>query len=301
MKGLFSNRSALFQAGVLLYFLLMGLVFSSITGYAMMRISGSIPENIPFYIMQATQFMSNIFVFVLPAAGTAYFCCRNPAKFLCMRKITDVRVLILAAAMIFLISPAVDATIYLNSQMHLPEFMAPVENWMRETEDHATQITEKVLSEDGIFPFIINIIVIGVMAGLTEEFLFRGALLSIIRIKIKNPHIAIWIVAILFSAIHFQFYGFIPRMLSGAVLGYLLYWSNNIWVPAFAHFLNNTVAVVGHKTGIFQNESGSSTLITNDIKTEDLLITGAIAIVGLILSALCAKIMRKICMSPESC
>ncbi len=301
MKGLFSNRSAIFQFGVLLYFLLMGLVFSSITGYAITKIFGSIPENtknISFYTTQTTQFLSNIFVFVLPSIGTAYLCSKNPAKFLCLRKITDARVLLLAAAMIFLISPAIDTTTYLNSKMQLPEFMAPVENWMRKTEDYAAQVTKNLLLENGIFPFITNIIIIGIMAALTEELLFRGALLSIVRKNIKNPHIAIWIVAILFSAIHFQFYGFIPRMLLGAILGYLLYWSNNIWVPAFAHFLNNTVAVVGYKTGIFQNESG--TLITNGMEAEEIFTTGTITIAGLILFFLCAKIMKKICRVPEN-
>ena len=59
-----------------------------------------------------------------------------------------------------------------------------------------------------------------------------------------NPHLAIWITAIIFSAIHLQFYGFIPRMLLGALLGYLFYWSGNLWLSILAHFVNNGFAVV---------------------------------------------------------
>lgn len=306
MKGLFANRSVLFQSGILLYLIVMGVVLSSIFGYAIAMLSNFLSGNSPektselsFYTLHATQFVSNIFVFILPSIGTAYFCSQKPAEFLHMQKITDIRVIILTTLMIFLISPAIDIATYLNSTMSLPEFMAPIENWMRETEDYAAGITEKILSEKGILPFVTNIFIIGIMAGVTEEFLFRGALLSIIRKKIKNPHIAIWIVAIIFSAIHFQFFGFIPRMLLGAILGYLLYWSNSIWIPVFAHFLNNAMAVVGYKIGLFENPSESSTLITTNIETSELIVTITVAITGVVLFALCAKTMKRICLSPE--
>jgi membrane protease YdiL (CAAX protease family) len=194
--------------------------------------------------------------------------------------------------MVFLIIPAIDITSYLNQKIHLPECMSPLEKWMYETEENLTQITESMLSEKGIIPFIINIFIIAVMAGLSEEILFRGALLSIIRKKTANPHMAIWIVAILFSAIHFQFYGFIPRILLGVFLGYLLYWSNSIWVPVFAHFLNNAIAVTGSYMGFFPDSDKN---ITSEIpETEDIIMTIIIAIAGLILFVICAKMMKKI-------
>ncbi len=54
----------------------------------------------------------------------------------------------------------------------------------------------------------------------------------------------IWVSAILFSALHMQFYGFFPRMLLGAFFGYLLLWSGSLWLPIIAHFVNNCVAVI---------------------------------------------------------
>ena len=90
----------------------------------------------------------------------------------------------------------------------------------------------------------VNIVVIAVLASVTEEFIFRGALFSILRKSIRNPHVTIWLIAVIFSAIHFQFFGFLPRMLLGAYLGYLLYWTKNIWIPVTAHFLHNATAVV---------------------------------------------------------
>ena len=59
-----------------------------------------------------------------------------------------------------------------------------------------------------------------------------------------NIHLSIWASAIIFSAIHFQFYGFIPRLLLGALFGYLYYWSGNLLIPMFAHFVNNAFGVI---------------------------------------------------------
>ena len=57
-------------------------------------------------------------------------------------------------------------------------------------------------------------------------------------------HIAIWITAFIFSAVHMQFYGFVPRMLLGALFGYMFVWTGSLWVPVLMHFVNNGIAVV---------------------------------------------------------
>ncbi len=86
--------------------------------------------------------------------------------------------------------------------------------------------------------------VIAVVAGLAEELIFRGCLQQIMQQIVKNKHIAVWVTAFIFSAIHFQFYGFLPRMLLGALLGYLFLWSGNIWVPIIVHTANNVIGVI---------------------------------------------------------
>lgn len=298
VKGIFANRSALFQFGILFYLLIMGLILGSASGAVILRLSQFISESAPdhttlihFYTTHTIQFVSVIFLFALPAIGTAYLCSRKPAGFLHLQTSPDAKTLLLSALMICLIYPAVDITTHLNMQMHLPDFMASLENWMREAENDTAEMTENLLSEKGIAPFITNLFIISIMAAITEELLFRGALLSIVRKKIKNPHIAIWLVAIIFSAIHFQFFGFIPRMLLGAVLGYLLYWSGNLWVPIFAHFLNNALSIIGYKTGLFE-KSNSATLITADAGISEWIITISIATGGVALFVLCAKAMK---------
>ncbi|MDR0698428.1 MAG: CPBP family intramembrane metalloprotease [Tannerella sp.] len=302
MKGIFANRSVLFQAGILSYLFLTGLVVGAISGEIFGDLFITI-TNSPFtgvtyrlfYPIHISQFLSCVLSFLLPAILTAYLCNIHPKNFLHIHKI-NVRVLISMLPMVIFLLPTVELTSYLNSKIQLPDFMSPIENLMRETEDKLTQITNSLLSEKGAIPFIVNIIVIAVMAGITEEFMFRGAILSIVRKRIKNTHVAIWIVATLFSAIHFQFYGFIPRLFLGAFFGYLLYWSKSIWAPVFAHFLHNAITVMAHYAELPTEFTDEATLTGKNIDNGDWITAIFITAAGLFLFVLCARLMRKYCL-----
>lgn len=150
-----------------------------------------------------------------------------------------VALLILAVAM-----PFIDLTGRINQEMSLPEWLSGLEQWMLEKEQQAEQLTYAFLKVESTWGLIGNLLVIAVVPAIGEELLFRGALQTIFLRWIKNPHVAIWLVAIIFSAIHMQFYGFLPRLVLGALFGYLFYWTKNLWYPILAHFLNNAAAVV---------------------------------------------------------
>ncbi|WP_240775159.1 CPBP family intramembrane glutamic endopeptidase [Pedobacter xixiisoli] len=130
-----------------------------------------------------------------------------------------------------------------NQKMVFPEFLKGIERWMRAMEDSAAKVTEAILKMNNVGDLLINLFVIAVTPAICEELIFRGAVQrTIFRIK-SNPHVAIWISAMIFSAIHFQFYGFLPRLLLGAAFGYVYYFTGSIWYAVFAHFLNNAYAV----------------------------------------------------------
>lgn len=130
-----------------------------------------------------------------------------------------------------------------NQKMVFPEFLAGVERWMRPMEDSAAKATEAILKMKNLGDLVVNLLVIAVTPAICEELIFRGAVQrTVFRIK-SNPHVAIWISAMIFSAIHFQFYGFLPRLLLGAAFGYVYYFTGSIWYAVFAHFLNNAYAV----------------------------------------------------------
>lgn len=126
-----------------------------------------------------------------------------------------------------------------NQGMVLPEAMRGVEKWMKNSEEATGEMTKFLTTFKTPSQLIVALVVVAVLAGISEELLFRGVLQNITLRAFGNPHLAIWFAAFTFSFIHLQFYGFFPRMLLGALFGYLYYWTKNLWVPMFAHFVNN--------------------------------------------------------------
>jgi hypothetical protein len=146
-----------------------------------------------------------------------------------------------------------------NQNVVFPPFLKGLENWMRSMENAGAKTTEAILKMNDIGDFVINLLVIAVTPAICEEFIFRGAIQrTIFRIK-TNPHVAIWISAAIFSTIHFQFFGFFPRLFLGAAFGYIYFWTGSIWYAVFAHFLNNAYAVCVAYYLQLRNQSYSDT------------------------------------------
>ncbi|HYG04620.1 MAG TPA: CPBP family intramembrane glutamic endopeptidase [Chryseosolibacter sp.] len=131
-----------------------------------------------------------------------------------------------------------------NSSFEFPEFAKNFERWAREKEDIAAEMTAFLTQFDSIFEVAIAMIVIAVLPAVGEEIVFRGIIQNLFQKLTQNYHVSIWLAAILFSAIHLQFFGFVPRLLLGALFGYLYYWSGNIILPMMAHFVNNGFSVL---------------------------------------------------------
>ena len=132
----------------------------------------------------------------------------------------------------------------INSEMKLPKSMAGLEEFMKNMESQMGELTGMMTNFSSIWQLFLAILVIGIIAGVGEELIFRGLVQRKLWLGTGNIHIAIWGAAFIFSFIHFQFYGFLPRMLLGALLGYLYFWTGNLWVSIFAHAFNNSFAVV---------------------------------------------------------
>ncbi len=139
--------------------------------------------------------------------------------------------------------PIINALSWLNLQMQFPDFMSGIEDLFGGMEDGAEDLTKAITSTDSPWIFAFNILVVALLPAIGEEMLFRGALMPILIKWTGKKHAGVWISAILFSAMHMQFYGFLPRMMLGALLGYLYLWSRSLWTPILAHFTNNALAV----------------------------------------------------------
>jgi membrane protease YdiL (CAAX protease family) len=181
-------------------------------------------------------------LFLTPAILLSIIEGKKLAKFYGLA-IPKVNLLLLVAVLSICWMPLMGLSNELNQKLALPDFLKGVERWMKQTEADLAKTTAAILKMQSVGDLLINLFVIAIVPAICEELVFRGALQrTIFRLK-SNPHVAIWLSAIIFSTIHFQFYGFLPRMLLGAAFGYIYFWTGSIWYAVFAHFLNNAYAV----------------------------------------------------------
>ncbi|NOT74747.1 MAG: CPBP family intramembrane metalloprotease [Cyclobacteriaceae bacterium] len=153
-------------------------------------------------------------------------------------------VMVIIFIIIISLSLAISPIMEWNSNIEFPEWMSGFGNWAKHTEDLAAELIKTITSNLTIADLILTFIVVAVIPALGEEIVFRGMIQTEMTRVVKNPHVGIWLSAILFSAIHLQFMGFVPRVLLGALFGYLYYWSGNLWIPILAHFFNNGFQVI---------------------------------------------------------
>jgi hypothetical protein len=128
--------------------------------------------------------------------------------------------------------------------MHLPDWLSGVEQWMTDKEDQADHVID-LLVESNTFPvMMVNLLTIALMPAIAEELIFRGVFQKIFANLFRSDHFAVWFTAFLFSAVHLQFLGFIPRFILGLAFGYLFLWGGTLWLPVISHFVNNAFPVI---------------------------------------------------------
>ena len=238
-KGAFEQTGVM---GKLFILLAITLLFTLILMPVISLLTFSNPSDIGS--LKMSQLLLSVGVIVMPPIVLAYFISRNPLNFLCFykKKINWTDIFIVVIFMIIII-PFINLLGDLNHQMVLPKMFSGIEVWMKTSEEQATLLTEKFMNVQTVQGLLFNIFLISVIPAIGEELYFRGALQGVIR-EWKGIRTSIWLTAIIFSTIHFQFYGFVPRMFMGAFFGYLLFWSENMWLPIVAHFTNNVIAVI---------------------------------------------------------
>ncbi len=218
----------------------------------MIKMSSGSTENIQ--MLKLMQIISSFGMFVLPGIWFSKLESDNWADYLNLKKFSWI---LAGLTLLIMLSLAqfLEYVNQLNKLMTLPGFLKDLESWMLLKEQQMELITKQLLIMPDISSFLVNMLMLAIIPALGEELTFRGCLQKIINRWTGNYHIAIWITAIIFSSIHFQFYGFMPRMLLGALFGYLFVWSGSLWIPVIGHFLNNAAAVV---TAYVYQQNGKS-------------------------------------------
>ncbi len=134
--------------------------------------------------------------------------------------------------LVFVINPFINFTGEINGRMHFPPWLEDMEEWMRTAEENAERLTRAFLEVKTTGGLLFNLLMVAVLPAIGEELLFRGVIQKQLSAWSGSHHWGIWLSAALFSALHMQFYGFLPRMLLGALFGYLL---GLEWLPVAPH------------------------------------------------------------------
>jgi len=194
-------------------------------------------------LLKYFQIIQEFGIFIIPPILAALFFAVKPFHFLKMENPSRWQVWVLTILIMFSSLPVINLLIEWNEAMTLPGWLSGMETWMQETEAKALELTEAFLDVNTTGGFLLNLLMIAILPAVGEELLFRGLFQRLFHDWLKNIHVAIILAGILFGAMHLQFYGILPRTVLGILFGYLFYWSGSLWIPVFAHFLNNGTAV----------------------------------------------------------
>jgi uncharacterized protein len=123
-------------------------------------------------------------------------------------------------------------------------FGSQTQQWMKSMEEEAAKQIQFMLSKHTVGELFTNLIFISLFAGIGEEIFFRGILQRMFIRVFKNPWMGIVFTAAIFSAFHFQFFGFFPRLALGIVLGAIYWYSGSLWAAIIAHFIYDGSIIV---------------------------------------------------------
>jgi len=177
-----------------------------------------------------------------------------------------------------------------NLNVKFPEFMSGFEQWAQAKEEQLKEITDYLTDFTGFGELLVALFVVAIVPGIGEELLFRGLIQTRLQQLVRNPHAAIWISALFFSAFHVQFYGFVPRLFLGALFGYIFYWSGSLVLAMLAHFFNNGFSLVM----VYLYKSGAVEFNIDDTESVPLETVGFFFIIGAALTYFFIKYYRNL-------
>lgn len=277
-KALFGDKSSTFKFFMFVFLFIIWTAIGSAIAAVLGLVRGDTPGN-----MRLIQGISAFCMFVIPPI-LHFVLTRDGKPLQSLGLCSSKGIFYLISVLLIIVSmPFITQLTEWNEAMKFPESLSSLEELIRELEDMAQAETEKMLKTDTWGGLIANLIVIALIAAVGEELTFRGVLQPWMIKVCRNPHVGIVLGAIVFSALHFQFFGFVPRFVLGLMLGYLAYISKSLWPSMLLHFINNGTAVVA----MFLVERGVIDVDLDTIGSTNIYITilSALAAVALVVFA----------------
>jgi hypothetical protein len=243
-KGISYTPAFFFLIGLAL----VGMAIGSMIGFGMLSksVGGTIditaalkdPANADW--LRSIQVLNVILSMILPTLLVGWMIGRRPLHEIGFRTPTLAKQLVIVLGIVIISVMVAGALGTLNKNLNLfPDWKAEFE---RLEKTYAEQVSV-MINLKSVGGYLFSLFLMAVLPAVGEEMLFRGGLQNFLSKATNNPWLAILIVSVLFSLIHFSFFGFLPRLFLGIVLGAIFYLTNNLWLSVFAHFLNNAFAV----------------------------------------------------------
>ena len=267
LKGILQDKS---ESLKLWYFVMLvfmfsfiGIVFSSVISPTEADIFLEENKN----KLKVSQFITSVFIFIIPCILFSYFSSRDSFNIFGFKSKLKRQNILLILFMIIFIQPFVVFCFQLNTSFlnSVSEYIPIIYNQMELMEDKAAELTNFFLSMNTVGELFFNLFLIALIPAIGEELFFRGVIQKKLGNILKSSHVSVIITSIIFSAIHMQFFGFLPRFVLGLMLGYLFFFSRNLWTSILAHFINNAMGVLLMYSAFSEN---LNTDITNLENTE---------------------------------
>lgn len=188
--------------------------------------------------------VQGLFVFIFPTILTWMMTSLRPWHMMGMDRSLSLKSLGWMLALYVIAYPAMAQIIYYNADISFPDSMKGLEQTLRDWENAGADATAAIMSTTTVSGLIVNVLIVGLFTGLAEEMFFRAGIQRMMMTSRISPTVAIWSAAAIFSFVHFQFFGFVPRLLLGAMFGYVYWRTRSIWAPALLHGINNSIVVV---------------------------------------------------------
>ena len=243
LKGIYRNKS---ESTKLFLFVMIVFISALIGILSIGIISADAGDTENISQLKIIQIISSVFIFIIPPLLFSYFENNQYLKGLGFNSKFKRQNILIILMIIFFSQPLVAYCMQLNLDFinSITDYIPKVIESMKQMEEKAKLLTEGFLKMDNIGDLLFNLFLIAIIPAIGEEMFFRGVIQKKLKNILRNPHIAILITSFIFSAIHMQFFGFLPRFFLGMVLGYLFYYSGNLWMPIIAHFINNALAIL---------------------------------------------------------
>ena len=275
------------STGFRIFVYLLALLLCSVAG-AVVTLFLAVGNDIQ--LLKLGQAISSILMFVAPPLILYAFTRKHPMREIGFRKPNTLWMLLIGVALMFVSLPLTNQLTAWNEKMNLGSAFESLEAMLKQMEDMAGDLTERMLKVDTIGGLLMNLLVIALIPAIGEELTFRGVVQQSLVKGCKNAHVGIILSAAIFSFIHFQFYGFLPRMFLGIILGYMFYYSGSLWTSILMHFINNGSAVV---VSYIQCKNNIDVDVEHFGATDSVWVLSASLIVTVGLIVLSAKIKKK--------